>query len=57
MAFLTSHAEGSRERISIAGGTMPVWGPDGRELFFKAAGRMMIVDVQTDSTFVNGPPR
>jgi len=37
---------GRKQRISPAGGSLPCWGPDGRELFFVAAdGVLMRVQV------------
>ena len=45
-------------QISRDGGTSPVWGPDGRELFFRAIGSsdMMVVAVDTEPTFDHGNP-
>lgn len=38
-------------RISIDGGTRPVWSRDGRELFFRQGPRVMVVDVETEPAF------
>jgi hypothetical protein len=35
---------------------MPVWGKDGRELYYVQGDRMMAVDVAAGSTFSAGPP-
>jgi len=44
-----------RWQISTGGGTRPLWGPDGRELFYLArGGRLMVVPVQTDPSFTVG---
>jgi serine/threonine-protein kinase len=43
--------------VSVEGGTEPIWGPNGRELFFRNEDRLMVVAVATDSAFVAGPPR
>ena len=50
---------GDRQPISTAGGRLPLWAPDGRELFFVAIdGRQLfVVPVQTAPTFVAGRPR
>jgi serine/threonine-protein kinase len=55
---------GSREQISSAGGTSPLWSRDGRELFFLvdgnvpgAAVRLYVVDVTLGQTFSAGKPR
>jgi eukaryotic-like serine/threonine-protein kinase len=36
-------------RISTSGGTQPQWRRDGKELFYLADGKMMAVDIKTDS--------
>ncbi len=44
--------------ISIAGGTQPRWRRDGKELFFLAPDRkLMVVEVKGGSTFEAGLPR
>ena len=50
---------GDRQTISTAGGRLPLWAPDGRELFFVAldARQLFVVPVQTAPTFVAGRPR
>ena len=41
--------------ISTGGGTRPLWGPDGRELFYLTLDRrLMIVTIQTDPIFKAG---
>jgi serine/threonine-protein kinase len=41
--------------ISIGGGTRPLWGPGGRELFYLGpGGRLMVVPVQTTPNFTAG---
>ena len=46
-----------RWQISVAGGTRPVWGRDGRELFFLDLARGLIaVPVQATSSFVAAQP-
>jgi Tol biopolymer transport system component len=44
-------------QISNDGGAQPVWGPDGRELFYKNGNRMMVVNVEAGDTFTAGTPR
>ena len=42
----------------IGPGTHPVWGPEGRELFYRIpSDRFMVVDVETGDTFERGTPR
>ena len=49
--------ESGLSQVSTGGGIRPVWGPDGRELFYlDPAGRMMAAPVQTEPTFVSGMP-
>ncbi len=43
--------------VSVAGGTEPVWAPDGRELFYRSEDRLMAVSVTADSVFAASPPR
>jgi Tol biopolymer transport system component len=46
-----------RWQISVGGGTRPVWGKDGKELFFlDAAQGLITVPVQTTPTFAAGQP-
>jgi len=45
-------------QISNQGGTRPVWGRDGKELFYIAADQQMTaVDVKTGAAFAHGTPR
>jgi eukaryotic-like serine/threonine-protein kinase len=50
---------GSRKPISSAGGRLPIWSRNGRELFFSTPdGRQMLaVPVQSGTTFVAGRPK
>jgi Tol biopolymer transport system component len=50
---------GPKVRISVGGGTVPRWGHNGRELFYLAPDRrLMVVSVtQRVSTLETGPPR
>ena len=46
-----------RWQISRGGGRQPLWGPDGRELFYRTTvGVVMAVSVQPDPSFVAGNP-
>ena len=38
------------------GGGEPIWSPDGTELFYRSAKRMMVVSVQTEPSFRAGRP-
>ncbi len=48
---------GERRLVSTDGGTEPLWSPDGRELFFQSASRLMGVTVTPGTTFSASPPR
>ena len=50
--------EGGRWQISLDGGSSPVWGPSGEELFFRRrdTNDMMVVAVETESAFEAGTP-
>ena len=45
-----------RWKISTAGGTEPLWSPDGRELFYRTQAALMRVPVETTSAFKAGVP-
>ncbi len=45
-----------RWHISPGGGTHPVWGPDGRQVFYRAEGNVMGVTVQAEPSFTAGNP-
>ena len=51
---------GPQYQISTEGGQELVWSPKGNELFYRVGAqrdKMMVVDVQTQSTFSAGKPR
>jgi serine/threonine-protein kinase len=48
---------GEKHSISIGGGSEPVWDRRGRELFFRNGDQMMVVEMNTQSTFNAGRPR
>jgi eukaryotic-like serine/threonine-protein kinase len=48
---------GERYQISTAEGREPVWGHDGRELFFRYWKGLMEVGIQTEGEFSADPPR
>lgn len=48
---------GTAPRISTELGLEPVWSANGRELFYRADSRMMVVDVVTEPDFQFGTPR
>ncbi len=48
---------GGKWQISSEGGTGPLWSPDGRELFYRNGRRMIVVEVETASTFSASRPR
>jgi hypothetical protein len=50
--FIRHLQAGTEHQVSIDGGTEPVWGPSGRELFFRAGPKMMVVGLVFDGTSV-----
>ena len=48
---------GIRTVVSTGGGQEPVWAHSGRELFYKASGNLMAVEVLPGATFVTGERR
>ena len=44
-------------QISIGGGTEPLWGRNGRELFYRDGDKMMAADVTTKPPFAAGKPK
>ncbi|HEY5617869.1 MAG TPA: protein kinase [Vicinamibacterales bacterium] len=47
---------GGKWQISTDGGSEPAWNPNGRELFYRIADRMMAVPVTTQPSFSAGRP-
>ncbi len=47
---------GRGTQVSKGGGRQAVWSPDGRELFYRSADRMMAVKIATQPTFRAEPP-
>lgn len=50
-------AEGGITSISTDGGSQPVWARNGKELFYRSEGRVMVVSLQTEPTFQAETPR
>ena len=48
---------GGKYQISTEGGTEPLWNPNGRELFYRNADKMMAVDIYTQPSFAAAKPR
>jgi Tol biopolymer transport system component len=48
---------GGKWQISVEGGTEPVWGRSGRELFYRNGNKMIVVETTTESSFSAGKPR
>jgi Tol biopolymer transport system component len=46
--FSVSGPRGTKQ-ISVGGGTEPLWGPDGRELFYRNGDKMMAVAIEAES--------
>jgi serine/threonine-protein kinase len=43
--------------VSTDGGTQPLWNPNGKEIFYRSANKMMAVDVKTTPDVVLSTPR
>jgi serine/threonine-protein kinase len=52
------NVEEGKWQVSRDGGMSPVWGPNGRELFYRSpgGGTMMVVPIETEPTFTAGTP-
>ena len=48
---------GGKWQISTEGGTEPVWNPNGRELFYRSGGKMLVVEITTQPSFATSRPR
>lgn len=48
---------GGKWLISTEGGLYPVWGHNGREIFYRSGDKMMVAAVETQPTFKAGTPR
>jgi eukaryotic-like serine/threonine-protein kinase len=48
---------GGKWQISTEGGTEPMWNPNGRELFYRSGGKMMVAEISTQPSFAVGRPR
>ena len=56
--WLQAYPRGGRKwQISTDGGTEPVWGPDGREIFYRNGDQMMVVSVASGSGLTVSKPR
>ena len=55
--FRDASAGGQRLISDEPGATDPLWGPDGRELFYRTPDAVMVVSVDTGDTFQRGTPR
>jgi serine/threonine-protein kinase len=48
---------GGKRQVSIDGGREPAWSPDGRELYYRADGQIMVAAIQTTLAFSIGVRR
>jgi Tol biopolymer transport system component len=55
--YVRAYPDGGKWLISVGGGTEPVWGVYGRELFYRHQEWMMAVSVETEPRFEAGKPR
>jgi hypothetical protein len=56
--YVTSFPDLALNRpVSTSGGLEPRWSGDGRELFFRDGGNLVVVDVPPGPVFIPGPPR
>ena len=47
---------GDRQRISTAGGTRPLWSPDGNRLYYATGNAVMMVPLEMEPTLTPGTP-
>ena len=51
-------SRGAKSLVLKGGGALPLWGPDGKELFYRnSSGQIMVVDVDAGKGFQAGTPR
>ena len=50
-------ALGNKVQVSINGGFQPVWAANGKELFYRGEGNLMVVTVVPDETFAVTSPK
>jgi serine/threonine-protein kinase len=55
--FVRRLSDGTRFQVSTDGGGEPLWAPTGRELYFRAGTRMMVVDLTVTADVRIGKPR
>jgi Tol biopolymer transport system component len=48
---------GGKWQVSTEGGTEPLWNPNGRELFYRSADKMMAAVITTQPSFSAGKPK
>jgi serine/threonine protein kinase/Tol biopolymer transport system component len=48
---------GGRWQISTGGGQEPHWSPNGRELYYRNSGSLLVVPIETQTTFQAGTPK
>jgi len=50
------NVDGGRWQVSRDGGSQPLWGPDGRELFYRDGDSLIRVPIRTEPSFEAGNP-
>jgi serine/threonine-protein kinase len=50
-------SSGGKWKLSLEGGTEPLWARDGRQLFYRWQDQVWAVDIRTDTGFTPGKPR
>ena len=48
--------DGGERRISTDGGYQPLWGPEGKELFYRSGDAVMVTSIETEPDFAAGVP-
>ena len=54
--YVRSFPDGREHLISGAGGYQPLWGTEGKELFYRRADAVMVVSIDTASDFLASSP-
>jgi Tol biopolymer transport system component len=49
--YVQGFPEGARHKVTAAGGTAPVWSPDGKRIYYQSDNRLWVATVTTSPSF------
>jgi hypothetical protein len=55
--YVSPYPGSGKKQISSDGGSQPVWGRDGKELFYRVGNKMMVVEVHRGPDLAPSRPR